>query len=74
MKWTFFVLALVFAMVAFGLSLEKEYGQTERFSVGAAGSGVDIASDGGACGFGILSGLCFMSVAIIAAAEKKTTG
>ena len=74
MKWTFFVLALVFAMVAFGLSLDKDYGQRERFTVEAAGSGVDIASDGGACGFGILSGLCFVSASIIAAAEKKTAG
>ena len=54
----FIVLGFVFAVFAASLSYKKE-----TYS-GYSGGGIDIAADGGAAGFAILAGLCFVALAI----------
>ena len=65
----YFVLGLVFAGVAYYLSLMSEVGLSKVSIILAGekgvGSGVDIAADGGALGFAILSGVCFACCAYL---------
>ena len=51
----FIVLGFVFAVFAASLSFKEEYHYD---------AGIDIAADGGAAGFAILAGLCFVALAI----------
>lgn len=58
----YFLMGILFTVVAFYLSLQWEIGIGSR---GDSGGGVDIAADGGALGFAILSGVCFICSAYL---------
>ena len=63
----FLVLGFIFAVFAAILSfLQDNYARCVGGydTGGGCGGGIDIAADGGAAGFAILAGLCFIAVAI----------
>ncbi|MBA7555349.1 hypothetical protein ES705_48010 [subsurface metagenome] len=65
----FLILGFAFAIFAGILSFQKgtetAYGSTNNNGGGSgAGASIDIAADGGAAGFAVLSGLCFLSLAV----------
>ena len=73
----FLVLGFAFAIFAGFLSFQKGIvteqgeidvvklrGSVEGYGGSGAGASIDIAADGGAAGFAILAGLCFVAVAI----------
>jgi len=68
------VLGIFSLRLALNFSSQVDYGKFQHnpYATGSyAGSGVDSAADGGACGFAILSGLCFLSAAIIEVNRNK---
>ena len=60
----FLILGFVFAVFAAILSFQQDTYSDCTYD-GGCGGGIDIAADGGAAGFAILSGLCFLSAGII---------
>ena len=67
LKTLFLILGFVFAVFAAILSFQKD---TYSYCYEGCGGGIDIAADGGAAGFAILSGLCFLSLAITSMKNK----
>lgn len=59
----FFYLGILFALVAlfFATQVESRFAGERGRTVAVA---VDSGADGGAVGFGVLSGLCFLSAAL----------
>ena len=65
----YFILGFLFAAVSFYLSFKFEIGISYRMDVGG---GVDIAADGGALGFAIISSICFLcSTYLLRSTEKS---
>ena len=63
MTIVYFILGFAFAAISYYLSLQYEIGLLSRMS--EVGGGVDIAADGGALGFAIISGTCFFCTAYL---------
>lgn len=61
---TYFMFGVIFAVISYKLSLEVGVGQVMD-GLSTVGSGVDIAADGGAVGFAILSGICIFCSAYL---------
>jgi len=64
MQMLFLVLGFVFAIFAAILSFLQDTYSRCGYDNGGCGGGIDIAADGGAAGFAILAGLCFVALAI----------
>ena len=68
------ILGIFSLRLALNFSSQVDYGgfQHNPYDTSSyAGSGVDSAADGGACGFAILSRLCFLSAVIIEVNRNK---
>ena len=69
MPAVYFVFGIISAVIAYSLSLKWQTGLPSSLPFEPqVGAGVDIAADGGALGFSILAGICFLCSAYL---QKK---